>query len=146
MLFAVMTSGSLYIARTASGESWAAVQCVLPFHTHHATEASAFANSSKTSIAAIGVRSSPPYDSGKNIRKKPACASSRAMSSGIRRAASMRSRSAMIRGRNARAASSSAAPVRLAGIDLSVKVQSIIPAQPYIDPIVIAVLHFLPER
>jgi len=48
------------MVRAAFGESWAAVQCVLPFHTHHATEASARANSSKTSIPAIGVKSSPP--------------------------------------------------------------------------------------
>ena len=67
--FAVMTSGLAWIVCAASGESWAAVQCVFPFHTHHATEASARANSSKISSASIGVRSSPPYALGRKIRK-----------------------------------------------------------------------------
>jgi hypothetical protein len=94
------------MVRAASGESWAIVQYVLLFHTHHATEASARANSSNISIACIGVRSSPPSASGREMWKNPAPARSCAMSSGIRRAASIWSRSAMMRGRNARATSS----------------------------------------
>src|SRR6185312_16768476 len=36
VLFAVMTAGSAWIVRAASGASWATIQCVLPFHTHQA--------------------------------------------------------------------------------------------------------------
>ena len=59
-MFAVTTLVSAWIVRAASGKSWAAVQWVLAFYTHHATEASAWANPSKTSIASVGVRSNPP--------------------------------------------------------------------------------------
>ena len=119
VLFAVMTSGLAWIVRAASGESWAAVQCVFPFHTHHATEASARANSSNISSASLGVRSSPPYALGRKMRKNPAQANSRVTSSGSRREASMRSRSANIRGRNVRATSRSEVPAPVSGMDPS---------------------------
>jgi hypothetical protein len=41
VLFAVTISGSAWMARAVSDGSWAIVQCVLPFQTHHAIEASA---------------------------------------------------------------------------------------------------------
>jgi len=104
------------MACAASGESCAAVQWVLPFQTHHATEASACASSSKIAMPSIGVRSSPPYAAGRKMRKNPARANSRARSSGSRRDASIASRCDRMCGRNSRAVARSSAPFAASAI------------------------------
>ncbi len=60
VLLAVTTSALPWMDRAASGGSWAMIQCVLPFQTHQATDASKRASSSSTSRPCVGVRSSPP--------------------------------------------------------------------------------------